>query len=65
MRITIYNAELSKSQELTIDALNDIVVRPALINPSVVATMTTALGQAVKVTIDIDGIIRGIELKEI
>lgn len=64
MRITYYSCEPSKAQEATINSLNGIVVRPALVNPNVVATISTPLGQSVNITLDEMGIIKQVELKE-
>lgn len=63
MRITIYNTELSKAQEKDIEALNGIVVRPALINPNILVTMATFQGQLIKMNIDVNGVIEKVWLE--
>lgn len=64
MRVTYYSCEPSKAQEATINSLNVIVVRQVLLTPNIVATISTPLGQSVKITIDELGIIKHVELTE-
>ncbi len=62
MKITTY-VNLTPAQENTLDALETVIVRTALIKPSVVATIRTFQAQEVKLTIDADGIIENVEVK--
>ncbi len=62
MKITSY-VELTSAQEKTIEALETVTVRTALIRPVVVATVRTCLAQEVKLTIDADGIIESVEVQ--
>ena len=60
-----YDVSVNRAQETTIaDLLSRYVVRAALVNPSVVVTLTTRIGNAIKITIDEDGIIDGAQLKQ-
>jgi len=62
VKITSY-VELTPAQEKTIEALETVTVRTALIRPVVVATVRTFLAQEVKLTIDADGIIESVEVQ--
>jgi hypothetical protein len=62
VKITSY-VELTPAQEKTIEALETVTVRTALIKPVVVATVRTFQAQEVKLTIDADGIIENVEVK--
>ncbi len=62
MKITSY-VELTAAQEKAIEALDTVVVRASLIQPTVVATVRTFQAQEVKLTIDADGIIENVEVQ--
>lgn len=62
MKITSY-VELTAAQEKAIEALDTVVVRTSLIQPTVVATVRTFQAQEVKLTIDADGIIENAEVQ--
>lgn len=62
MKITSY-VELTAAQEKAIEALDTVVVRTSLIQPTVVATIRTFQAQEVKLTIDADGIIENVEVQ--
>ncbi len=62
MKITSY-VELTAAQEKAIEALDTVVVRTSLIQPTVVATVRTFQAQEVKLTIDADGIIENVEVQ--
>lgn len=64
MRITVYEAALSPAQDRCINDLNGIVVRPALIAPSVVATLTNFHNQEIKIVINEYGIVQRVWLQE-
>jgi len=60
-----YNVYANRAQESTItDLLSRYIVRAALINPSIILTLTTKIGSAVKITIDDNGVIQGVEFKQ-
>ena len=60
-----YDVSVNRAQEATIaDLLSCYVVRATLANPSIVVTLTTRIGNAIKITIDENGIIEGVQLKE-
>ena len=60
-----YDVSVNRSQETTIaDLLSRYVVRAALVNPSIMVALTTRIGNAIKITIDEDGIIQGVQLKQ-
>jgi len=64
VRITIYAAELSPAQDRCINDLNGIVVRPALIAPSVIATLTNFHNQEIKIVINEYGVVQRAWLQE-
>ena len=57
MKITTH-VELTPAQDRVLNDLENVTVRAALINPSVVATVRTFQGQAIKLTIDAAGVIQ-------
>ena len=63
MKITSY-VELTPAQEHTLDAFKSVVVRTALLTPTVVATFSTFQVQDVKVTIDQNGVIESVMVDE-
>ncbi len=62
MKITSY-VELTPVQEKTIEALETVNVRTALVKPAVVATIRTFVAQEVKITIAADGGIEDVEVQ--
>jgi hypothetical protein len=62
MKTTSY-VKLTPAQESTLDALETVTVRTALVKPAVVATIRTFQAQEVKLTIDADGIIENVEVR--
>ena len=62
MKITSY-VELTPAQEKTIEALETVSVRTALIKPAVVATIRTFAAQEIKITIAADGGIEDVEVQ--
>ncbi len=62
MKIMSY-VELTPAQLKTIEALEKVVVRTSLIEPTVVATVSTFQAQDIKLTIDADGVIRNVEVQ--
>lgn len=63
MEITSY-VELTPAQEHTLEAFKRVVVRTALLTPTVVATFSTFQAQDVKATIDLNGVIESIRFVE-
>ena len=61
MKIMSY-VELTPAQEKTIEALETVMVRTSLIQPTVVATIRTFQVQGVKLTIGADGVIQHVEV---
>ena len=61
MKITSY-VELTPAQEKTLEALETVIVRTSLIQPTVLATIRTFQVQEVKLTIDADGVIQHVEV---
>ena len=61
MKITTY-VDLTPAQEHTLEDMQRVEVRTALISPFVVATFKTFQDQQVKITLDINGVINHVEL---
>lgn len=64
MKITSY-VELTPAQEKTLEALETVIVRTSLIQPTVVATIRTFQAQEVKLTIDANGVIQHVEVQDV
>ena len=62
MKITTY-VELTSAQEKTLEALETVTVRTALVKPAVVAIIRTFAAQEVKITIAADGGIEDVEVQ--
>jgi len=63
VKITSY-VRLTPAQEKTIEALETVTVRASLDLPTVVATIHTFQVQEVKLTIDADGVITNVEVRD-
>jgi len=64
VKITSY-VELTPAQEKTLEALETVIVRTSLIQPTVVATIRTFQAQEVKLTIDANGVIQHVEVQDV
>ena len=63
MKITSY-VELTPAQEKTLKALETVIVRTSLLQPTVVATIRTFQAQEVKLTIDTNGVIQHVQVQD-
>ena len=63
MNITSY-VELTPAQEKTLKALETVIVRTSLLQPTVVATIRTFQAQEVKLTIDTNGVIQHVQVQD-
>ena|GEM_PF-3908703 len=63
MKITSY-VELAPAQEKTLKALETVIVRTSLLQPTVVATIRTFQAQEVKLTIDTNGVIQHVQVQD-
>ena len=64
MKITSY-VELAPAQEKTLKALETVIVRTSLLQPTVVATIRTFQAQEVKLTIDTNGVIQHVQVQDV
>lgn len=64
MKITSY-VELTPAQEKTLEALETVIVRTSLLQPTVVATIRTFQAQEVKFTIDTNGVIQHMQVQDV
>ncbi|MBA7551431.1 hypothetical protein ES705_43971 [subsurface metagenome] len=64
MKITSY-VELTPAQEKTLEALETVIVRTSLLQPTVVATIRTFQAQEVKLTIDTNGVIQHMQVQDV
>jgi len=64
VKITSY-VELTPAQEKTLEALETVIVRTSLIQPTVVATIRTIHGQEVELTIGADGVIQHVGVQDV
>ena len=64
MKITSY-VELTPAQEKTLEALETVIVRTSLIQPTVLATIRTFQVQEVELTIGADGVIQHVGLQDV
>ena len=64
MKITSY-VELTPAQEKALEALETVIVKTSLIQPTVVATIRTFQAQEVKLTIGADGVIQHVEVQDV
>ena len=64
MKITSY-VELAPAQEKTLKALETVIVRTSLLQPTVVATIRTFQAQEVKLTIDTNGVIQHVAVQDV
>ena len=64
MKITSY-VELTPAQEKTLEALETVIVRTSLIQPTVVATIRTFQVQEVELTIGADGVIQHVGVQDV
>ena len=64
MKITSY-VELTPAQEKTLKALETVIVRTSLLQPTVVATIRTFQAQEVKLTIDTNGVIQHVAVQDV
>jgi hypothetical protein len=63
VKITSY-VELTPAQEKTLEALETVIVRTSLLQPTVVATIRTFQAQEVKLTIDTNGVIQHMQVQD-
>jgi len=63
VKITSY-VELAPAQEKTLKALETVIVRTSLLQPTVVATIRTFQAQEVKLTIDTNGVIQHVQVQD-
>jgi len=63
VKITSY-VELTAAQEKTLKALETVIVRTSLLQPTVVATIRTFQAQEVKLTIDTNGVIQHVQVQD-
>jgi len=64
VKITSY-VELAPAQEKTLKALETVIVRTSLLQPTVVATIRTFQAQEVKLTIDTNGVIQHVQVQDV
>jgi len=64
VKITSY-VELAPAQEKTLKALETVIVRTSLLQPTVVATIRTFQAQEVKLTIDTNGVIQHVAVQDV